>query len=191
MRPPTCPSSAAIKHRSRTDGRPPLSLMPYFTLASCGASTVGKANGTYLLLVPNLLPMHSAAHSTNPSQSADSFEMIERVAYRQAGAAFSPHRHDTYTVALTIAGVQAFNYRGTMRHSLPGQVLILHPDELHDGHCHDEAGFSYRAAYSCPNSAWRRGTAICVWWRIDGLRLDRGSLQHDHRLRRRSRPRCP
>lgn len=94
--------------------------------------------------------MTSATLSANPSHSADSVEPIERVAYRLAGAAFSPHRHDTYTVALTMAGVQAFNYRGAMRHSLPGQVLILHPDEIHDGHCSDEAGFSYRAAYVPP-----------------------------------------
>lgn len=49
-----------------------------------------------------------------------------------------------------MAGVQAFNYRGATRHSLPGQVLILHPDEIHDGHCSDEAGFSYWAAYIPP-----------------------------------------
>jgi hypothetical protein len=90
--------------------------------------------------------MNSAAHSSDRSYSTDSFEPIERVANRLVGAAFSPHRHDTYTVALTMAGVQAFNYRGAMRHSLPGQVLILHPDEIHDGHCRDEAGFSYWAA---------------------------------------------
>lgn len=50
-----------------------------------------------------------------------------------------------------MAGVQAFNYRGAARHSLPGQVLILHPDELHDGHCRDDAGFDYRAAYVPPS----------------------------------------
>ena len=94
--------------------------------------------------------MISARLSPPPSRSTDSFDPIERVANRLAGAAFSPHRHDTYTVALTVTGVQSFNYRGAMRHSLPGQVLILHPDELHDGHCCDEAGFSYRAAYIPP-----------------------------------------
>lgn len=99
---------------------------------------------------PNMLPMISATPSPNPSHSTGSFEPIERVANRLVGAAFSPHRHDTYTVALTMAGVQAFNYRGSMRHSLPGQVLILHPDEIHDGHCSDEAGFSYWAAYVPP-----------------------------------------
>lgn len=78
------------------------------------------------------------------------FEPIERVANRLVGTAFSPHRHDTYTIALTMAGVQAFNYRGAVRHSLPGQVLVLHPDELHDGHSCDEAGFRYWAAYVPP-----------------------------------------
>ena len=94
--------------------------------------------------------MNSATPSLTPSHSTGSFEPIERVANRLVGAAFSPHRHDTYTVALTMAGVQTFNYRGAIRHSLPGQALILHPDEIHDGHCRDEAGFSYRAAYIPP-----------------------------------------
>ena len=94
--------------------------------------------------------MASPARQSEPSQSAAPFGPVERVANRVTGQAFSPHRHDTYTVALTTSGVQAFNYRGAMRHSLPGQVLVLHPDEMHDGQCCDEAGFSYRAAYIPP-----------------------------------------
>lgn len=94
--------------------------------------------------------MTPAARRTNTSHSARSFRPIERVTNRVVGSAFSPHRHDTYTVAVTIAGVQAFNYRGETRYSLPGQVLVLHPDELHDGRCHDESGFCYRAAYIPP-----------------------------------------
>jgi AraC-like ligand binding domain len=113
----------------------PTTLLQFATLA-------------FLLLTPNLFPMNSEAHSSNPSHSVGSFELIERVANRLVGAAFSPHRHDTYTVALTMDGVQAFNYRGAMQHSLPGQVLVLHPEEVHDGHCYDEAGFSYQAAYA-------------------------------------------
>lgn len=94
--------------------------------------------------------MTSATPGPDPSHSTGAFAPIERVTNRLVGAAFSPHRHDTYTVAVTVAGVQTFNYRREKRYSLPGQVLILHPDELHDGHCHDEAGFSYRAAYVPP-----------------------------------------
>lgn len=108
------------------------------------------ARFAFLFFTPNIHPMNSATPSLTSSQPTGSFAPIERVANRLVGAAFSPHRHDSYTVALTMAGVQAFNYRGAMRHSLPGQVLILHPDEIHDGHCRDESGFSYWAAYVPP-----------------------------------------
>lgn len=119
------------------DEQPPEQCIKAVKFASIGATS-------------NILPMHIERSSPNPSQPDGAFEPIERVANRLVGAAFSPHRHDTYTVALTMAGVQAFHYRGAARHSLPGQVLILHPDELHDGHCRDEAGFSYWAAYVPP-----------------------------------------
>ncbi len=62
-----------------------------------------------------------------------------------SGLAYAPHRHDTYTLALTTAGVQSFHYRGELRHSLPGEVVILHPDELHDGQAGTESPFAYRA----------------------------------------------
>ena len=62
--------------------------------------------------------------------------------FRDAG--YSPHRHDTYTLALTLFGVQQFRYRGTLLRSLPRQLVILHPDELHDGEQGDERGFAYR-----------------------------------------------
>lgn len=75
---------------------------------------------------------------------------VELIEAQLRKGAFSPHRHDTYTIAVTTAGVQSFNYRGARWRSLPGQVVILHPDEVHDGYCCDQAGFSYRAAYLPP-----------------------------------------
>lgn len=41
--------------------------------------------------------------------------------------------------------MQSFHYRGELRHSLPGEVVILHPDELHDGQAGTESPFAYRA----------------------------------------------
>ncbi len=67
------------------------------------------------------------------------------------GAAYAPHRHDTYTIGVTLAGVQSFNYRGTLRHSLPGEAVILHPDELHDGQAGTEIGFHYKTLYIAPS----------------------------------------
>ncbi|QSX38808.1 helix-turn-helix domain-containing protein [Shewanella sedimentimangrovi] len=69
----------------------------------------------------------------------------DRIEARLRHSEFATHRHDSYTLALTLSGVQGFNYRGEQRHSLPGQAVILHPDEPHDGKTVADAGFSYRA----------------------------------------------
>lgn len=75
---------------------------------------------------------------------------IERLEAHFTGRAFAPHRHDTYAIGITLSGVQAFRYRGTLRHCLPGQCHVLHPDELHDGAAGTEDGFVYRIAYLDP-----------------------------------------
>ena len=69
----------------------------------------------------------------------------ERIEACFSGLAYAPHSHDTYTLALTTFGVQSFNYRGALRHSLPGEVVILHPDETHDGQAGTDSPFAYRA----------------------------------------------
>ena len=66
------------------------------------------------------------------------------------GAAYQKHRHDTYAICLTTRGVQAFDYRGSSEISIPGQVVVLHPDQLHDGYAGTEAGFGYRQLYVDP-----------------------------------------
>ena len=66
------------------------------------------------------------------------------------GHAFDKHRHDTYAIGVTDAGVQAFNYRGSGRVSTQGDVMVLHPDESHDGHSGAEEGFGYRMLYIEP-----------------------------------------
>jgi AraC-like DNA-binding protein len=76
---------------------------------------------------------------------------VERVEARFPGAAFSPHRHDTYAIGITLAGVQRFRYRGEQRHCLPGQCHILHPDEIHDGAAGTPDGFAYRIVYIDPS----------------------------------------
>lgn len=68
-----------------------------------------------------------------------------------SGLAYAPHRHDTYTLAITTRGVQSFNYRGEIQHSLPGQVIVLHPDELHDGQAGSDEAFAYKAINIAPS----------------------------------------
>src|SRR5437763_9581573 len=75
---------------------------------------------------------------------------LERVEARFVGQAFSPHRHDSYAIGLTLEGVQTFWYRGARRQCLPGECHVLHPDELHDGSSGSAAPFTYRIAYVDP-----------------------------------------
>lgn len=76
---------------------------------------------------------------------------VERIEARFHGNGFSPHRHDTYALGLTMHGVQTFRYRGTERFSNPGNVIVLHPDEIHDGAAGTEDGLIYRMIYLPPD----------------------------------------
>jgi len=76
---------------------------------------------------------------------------IERIEAHLLGQAFTPHRHDTYAIGITLSGVQTFRYRGARWYCLPGQWHVLHPDETHDGGAGTEAGFSYRIIYIDPS----------------------------------------
>jgi AraC-like DNA-binding protein len=75
---------------------------------------------------------------------------IERLEAQFSSQAFSPHRHDTYAIGITLSGVQRFRYRGTTRYCLPGECHVLHPDEVHDGAAATADGFAYRIVYIDP-----------------------------------------
>jgi AraC-like DNA-binding protein len=78
-----------------------------------------------------------------------------------AGHAFDTHRHDTYAIGLTDVGVQAFDYRGAAEISTPGKVVVLHPDETHDGRAGTPDGFGYRIVYVAPARIHAAVRSIC------------------------------
>ncbi|MGG1949181.1 AraC family transcriptional regulator [Trinickia sp. NRRL B-1857] len=81
---------------------------------------------------------------------ATSADGIERIEAWFQGNAYAMHRHDTYAIGRTLAGVQSFNYRRSRRDSLPGNTMVLHPDEAHDGQAGTGEGFRYRMIYVEP-----------------------------------------
>jgi AraC-like DNA-binding protein len=81
---------------------------------------------------------------------SESNDGIERIEAFFRGNAYSMHRHDTYAIGVTLAGVQCFHYRRSLRSSLPGQTMVLHPDEAHDGQAGTNEGFRYRMLYVQP-----------------------------------------
>jgi AraC-like DNA-binding protein len=75
---------------------------------------------------------------------------VERIEVHLSTCAFEPHRHDTYAIGITTAGVQTFRYRGSRRVCLPGQLHVIHPDETHDGAAGTGDGFGYRILHIAP-----------------------------------------
>nr|WP_325265866.1 AraC family ligand binding domain-containing protein [uncultured Rhizobium sp.] len=94
---------------------------------------------------------------------AHSSHGVERIEARFHGNAFSPHRHDTYGLGLTLHGLQTFRYRGVKRFSNAGNVIVLHPDELHDGAAGTDDGLIYRMIY-LPLGYGRRLEIYSLTW---------------------------
>jgi AraC-like DNA-binding protein len=110
---------------------------------------------------------------------------VEAVHARFAGHAYDMHRHDEWLVGVTDRGVQDFFCRGARRRSTPGRVILIEPEEAHDGEAGAAGGFAYSMLY-LPR-AWLR------------TRLDsssgadpafRGSLTDDARLGAAIRAAC-
>jgi hypothetical protein len=76
---------------------------------------------------------------------------LQRLRAGFSGHAYDRHRHDTYAVGLTEAGLQCFHYRGTLRVSTAGRVIVIHPDEAHDGHAGSFGGFTNSMLYVDPS----------------------------------------
>ncbi|KTT42704.1 AraC family transcriptional regulator [Pseudomonas oryzihabitans] len=88
--------------------------------------------------------------ATDWVRHAPAFAELESIEAFFGGHAFDPHRHATYAIGRTLAGVQSFSYRGAKTNSLPGETMILHPDEVHDGRAGAADGFRYRMLYLPP-----------------------------------------
>ena len=90
------------------------------------------------------------------------------------------HSHDTYSFGLTESGAQAFRCRGGRHVSTAGLVLAFNPEDPHDGHAGDPAGFTYRMVHLDPevvrdtlaqSGAARRGLPLFAEPVIDDARL--------------------
>ncbi|HSR24112.1 MAG TPA: AraC family transcriptional regulator, partial [Candidatus Eisenbacteria bacterium] len=75
---------------------------------------------------------------------------IERAEVHLSTRGYEPHRHDTYAIGVSTAGVLRFRYRGSRCVCLPGQLHVLHPDERHDGTPGTDDGIGYRTLYVAP-----------------------------------------
>ncbi|QQZ34471.1 AraC family transcriptional regulator [Pseudomonas sp. SK2] len=107
---------------------------------------------------------------------------IESVRAHFTGHAYDPHWHDTYLVGVTEQGVQQFNCRREEHNSTPGQVFLLEPGELHDGHAPTDDGFTYSTLYLDPNWLEAEMRALFGQAPAGSLPSFKGTLWRDEHL---------
>ncbi|SKC73755.1 AraC-type DNA-binding protein [Burkholderia sp. YR290] len=95
-------------------------------------------------------PSDTAQRNHDWIRRAPAQDGVERIEAFFQHNGYALHRHDTYAIGCTLAGVQSFHYRRCVRNSLPGGTMVLHPDETHDGQAGTDEGFRYRMIYVEP-----------------------------------------
>jgi AraC-like DNA-binding protein len=77
----------------------------------------------------------------------DSATGVEAIQARFAAHAYDLHRHDEWLIGVTDRGVQDFFCRGARQRSTAGRVILIEPEEAHDGQAGAPGGFAYRMLY--------------------------------------------
>jgi AraC-like DNA-binding protein len=119
-------------------------------------------------------------HGTPPDRIRlvrDGPSSVEAIRARFAGHAYDLHRHDDWLVGVTDHGVQDFFLRGARRRSMPDRIILIEPQEAHDGQAGTADGFSYRMLY-LPCAWLRSGLGVA---QDDDLGF-RFALTQDERL---------
>ncbi len=72
---------------------------------------------------------------------------VEALRARFSGHAYDMHRHDDWLVGVTERGVQDFFCRGERQISTTGRIILIEPEEAHDGQAGHPGGFAYSMLY--------------------------------------------
>ena len=74
-------------------------------------------------------------------------EGVDLLRARYVTHRYGRHAHETYTFGLIEAGVEEFEYAGTMHRASAGAVALLDPDVVHTGQAATPDGWAYRVLY--------------------------------------------
>ena len=80
---------------------------------------------------------------------------VELLTARYIEHRFVPHVHDGFVIGMIMAGAQRYRYRGAEHLAPTGTLVLINPDEVHNGHKGHDAGWHYRAFY--PDNAQLHG----------------------------------
>ncbi len=93
-------------------------------------------------------------------------EGVDLLRARYVTHRYGRHAHETYTFGLIEAGVEEFDYGGSLLRASAGAVALLNPDVVHTGQAATPAGWRYRVLYPkvsvvtdvAAELGWRAGT---------------------------------
>jgi AraC-like DNA-binding protein len=75
------------------------------------------------------------------------FDTLRFLRARFVNHTFVPHSHDYYVIGIVEDGAQRFNHFQQRHITLPGQLIIINPGDVHTGESAVPEGFHYRALY--------------------------------------------
>jgi AraC-like DNA-binding protein len=94
------------------------------------------------------------AKSENPNRASywsdSTIEGLEFLSAEYTSHEFAPHSHDSYSIGLVQSGALSFKYRSPSDVVPAGNIMIIHPGEVHTGKCIGDQGCVYRMMYIKP-----------------------------------------
>ena len=78
--------------------------------------------------------------------AARRFDGLEFLAATFRTHAYAPHAHDTYAIGTIEMGCEVWHARGQKLYAGPGDIVMNHPLDVHDG-APSEGGYRYRMSY--------------------------------------------
>ncbi len=75
---------------------------------------------------------------------------IEFLSAHYTSHEFSPHTHEGYAVGVVESGAQSFRYKSLFDIIPAGNIMVIHPNEVHTGRCVGGNGCAYRMMYIKP-----------------------------------------
>ncbi|BDY04950.1 AraC family transcriptional regulator [Ferrimonas sp. YFM] len=76
--------------------------------------------------------------------SQSSIEGVGLIDASYGNFAFRRHYHLEFHIGLIVGGAQRYHCRGASHRAAPGQLVMMPPDQLHDGQAQDEGGYRTR-----------------------------------------------
>lgn len=79
---------------------------------------------------------------------SNEFGQLECLRANYITHSFARHTHEGFAIGVIERGTETFNYRGSRHRAGKGQIILINPAEVHDGHGADKEGWAFSIFYA-------------------------------------------